>query len=358
MRQHVEIDGRRIGPGEPPYVVAEMSANHGGRLEHALQVLRVARDCGADAVKLQTYTPDTLTIECDRPEFRVGAGSPWEGRTLHELYGEAHTPWEWHADLFAAARDLGITLFSTPFDGAAVDLLEELGAPAHKIASFEVVDLELIERVAATGKPVIMSTGMATLTEIEAAVETVRATGNEQLVLLKCTSAYPAPAEQMDLRTIPHLAQAFGVPTGLSDHTLGTAVPVAAVTLGAVLVEKHFCLSRDEGGPDSSFSMEPADLRRLLADTRTAQAALGRVRYAVSERERNSLVFRRSLFVVEDVAAGELLTRRNVRCIRPGHGLAPAELPRVLGRCATTDLTRGTPLDWDHVGTAPPEATR
>lgn len=350
MRAEIEIDGRAIGPGHAPYVVAEMSANHGGSLDHAVRLIRTAKECGADAVKLQTYTPATMTIDCDRPEFLVGEGSPWTGRRLYELYGEAHTPWEWHEDLFQAAHDAGITVFSTPFDASAVDLLEGLGAPAHKIASFELVDLPLIRRVALTGKPMVMSTGMATLPEIHDAVETVRAAGNDQLVLLKCTSAYPAPVDQMNLRTIPHLGRAFGVPSGLSDHTMGTAVPVAAVALGAVLIEKHFCLSRDEGGPDSSFSMEPADLRRLVADVRTAFEALGEVRYQRSERERGSLVFRRSLFVVREVMAGEALTPENVRVIRPGNGLPPAQLERVLGRVAACDLARGTPLTWDVVG--------
>lgn len=350
MSHEIVIDGRPIGNGHPPYIVAEMSANHGGSLDHAVRLIRAAKECGADAVKLQTYTPDTLTIDCDRPEFTIGGDGPWAGRILHDLYGEAHTPWEWHDDLFQAAHDVGITVFSTPFDDAAVDLLERLGAPVHKVASFELVHLPLIRRVAATGKPVVMSTGMATLPEIHDAVTAAREAGCEDLVLLKCTSAYPAPADEMNLRTIPHLAQSFGVLSGLSDHTLGTGVAVAATALGAVLIEKHFCLSRHEGGPDSAFSMEPLDLRRLVHDTRLAHAAMGEVRYERTEREQTSLVFRRSLFVVRDIAAGETFTEENVRIIRPGYGLPPRDLDRVLGRTATRAIERGTPLDWELIG--------
>lgn len=344
------IAGRPIGPGHPTYIVAELSANHGGSLEHAIRVIQAAAATGADAIKVQTYTADTLTIACNKPPFQIGKGTAWEGRNLHDLYREAYTPWEWQPALQRAAHDCGLHFFSTPFDFTAVDFLEGLNVPAHKIASFEVVDLALIDRVARTGKPIIMSTGMATLAEIHDAVETVFATGNRQLVLLKCTSAYPAPPEEMNLRTIPHLAQAFGVPTGLSDHTMGSAAPVAAVALGACVIEKHFCLSRSEGGPDSSFSMEPAEFAQLVRDVRLAEKALGVVNYTVTAKESQSRVFRRSLFVVEDVPAGGEFTAANVRSIRPGYGLAPKHLPNVLGRKATRAIERGTPLDWSLIG--------
>lgn len=346
----IDIDGRAVGPGCPVFIVAELSANHGGSLEHAVRVVREAAASGADAIKIQTYTPDTMTIECDAPPFLIGEGSLWSGRTLYDLYREAHTPWEWQPRLKEVAEELGIVFFSTPFDVSAVDFLEEMDVPAYKVASFELVDLPLIQRIAETGKPIIMSTGMATLAEISEAVDTARAAGNEELVLLKCTSAYPAPPEEMNLRSLPHLAEAFGVPVGLSDHTLGTAVSVAAVALGAVAVEKHFCLSREEGGPDSAFSMEPADLRQLVRDIRTVEAARGRVSYGIGEQERSSLTFRRSLFVVEDIEAGEPLTERNVRAIRPGHGLPPRYLKTVLGHRSATAIQRGTPLSWDLIG--------
>ncbi|MFQ5504854.1 MAG: pseudaminic acid synthase [Planctomycetota bacterium] len=349
MRSTIEIDGRRIGHGQPVYLVAEMSANHGGSLEHACRVLRAAAAAGADAIKIQTYTADTLTLDCQESPFRIGADSPWANRTLYELYQEAHTPWGWQAELKALADELGITLFSTPFDASAVEFLEELAVPAYKIASFELVDLGLIERVGRTGKPVILSTGLASLAEIGEAVDTVRSTGNEQLLLLKCTSAYPAEPGQMQLRTIPDLAERFEVPVGLSDHTLGTVVPLTSVALGASMIEKHFCLSREEGGPDSSFSMEPADLSRLVQEVRTAEAALGTVRYGPGESELESLLFRRSLFAVEDIEEGELLTTRSVRSIRPGHGLAPKHLEEVLGCRARTAIRRGTPLSWELV---------
>jgi pseudaminic acid synthase len=349
MASFIEIAGRKIGPGHPVYIIAEMSANHGGSLEHACKVVREAAACGADAVKLQTYTADTLTIDSTAPPFQIGQGTLWANRTLYDLYQEAYTPWEWQPRLQEVARECGITLFSTPFDATAVDFLEGMQVPAHKIASFEVVDLALIERIARTGKPIIMSTGMATLTEIDEAVATIRSTGNEQFALLKCTSAYPAPPDEMHLRTIPHLAQAFGVPVGLSDHTMGTAVPVASVALGASIIEKHFCLSRSEGGPDSTFSLEPSELRQLVHDVRMAEQALGRVDYGVSPKEQASRVFRRSLFVVRDIAAGETFSAENIRSIRPGHGLPPKFLPQVLGRRASQPIARGTPLSWDLI---------
>ncbi len=346
----MNLNGRTIGPGQPAYVIAELSANHGQNYDEAVRLVHAAKEAGADAIKLQTYTADTLTLRSDRPEFRVGGGTLWDGRTLYDLYQEAYTPWEWQPRLKAVADDLGIDLFSTPFDPTAVDFLEKMNVPAYKIASFEIVDLPLIERVARTGKPIIMSTGMATLGEIADAVDTARKAGCRDLALLKCTSAYPAPAEGMNLTTIPHLASAFGVPAGLSDHTLGIAVPVAAVALGACIIEKHLTASRSVPGPDSAFSLEPHEFKAMVEAVHMAEAALGTVQYGLSKEEASSRAFRRSLFVVREIKAGELLTERNVRSIRPGHGLAPKYLPNVLGRRAKRDLTAGTPLAWEMIG--------
>ncbi len=343
------ISDRPVGPGEGTYVVAEMSANHGGDFDRAVEIVHAAKDAGADAIKLQTYTPDTMTIDCDDDHFRIGKGSIWEGRGLYELYAEAMTPWEWQPKLKEIADEIGIDLFSTPFDATAVDFLEEMGVPAYKVASFELVDIPLLRKIAATGKPVIMSTGMATLAEIDEAVRTLREAGAKEIALLKCTSAYPAAPEEMNLRTIPDLAEQFGVPVGLSDHTLGMAVPVAAVALGACVVEKHFALSRADGGPDSAFSTEPEEFRAMVDAVRTTEKALGRVSYDLSERGKASRVFRRSLFVVKDMKAGDEFTTDNVRSIRPGHGLLPKHLDDVLGRRAAKALKTGMPLSWDVV---------
>jgi N-acetylneuraminate synthase len=349
MASDVRIAGRPIGAGHPVYVVAELSANHGQRQDGAVALIRAAKEAGADAVKIQTYTPDTITLRSDREPFRIGGGTLWDGRTLHELYGEAYTPWEWQPKLKAIANELGLDLFSSPFDPTSVDFLEGMGVPAYKVASFELVDIPLVERVARTGKPLIMSTGMATLAEIEEAVSAARRAGAKEIALLKCTSAYPAPPADMNLRTIPHLAEAFGVPVGLSDHTLGIAVPAAAVALGASIVEKHLTLSRATPGPDSAFSLEPAEFKAMVEAIRTVERGLGRVHYGVTAREAASRVFRRSLFVVKDVAAGEVLTEENVRSIRPGHGLPPKHLPEVLGRRAARRLEKGTPLTWEVI---------
>jgi N-acetylneuraminate synthase len=326
-----------------------MSANHHQSFDEAVRILHAAKEAGADAVKLQTYTPDTITIACDNEYFRIGKGSIWEGRNLYDLYGEAYTPWEWQPKLRDVATDIGLDLFSTPFDATAVDFLEQMGAPAYKIASFELPDVHLIRTVARTGKPIIMSTGMATLAEIDEAVGVAREAGCAQLALLKCTSAYPAPPDEINLHTIPHLGKAFGVPVGLSDHTLGVAVPVAAVALGACIVEKHFTLSRSIPGPDSAFSLEPHELKAMIEAIRVAERALGDVRYAVTPTETASRVFRRSLFVVADIKAGELFTEHNVRSIRPGYGLPPKYLGDVIGRRATRDIVSGTPLEWSLV---------
>lgn len=350
MRGCIAIRDRCIAPGEAAYVVAEMSANHGGDFDRAAEVVRAAAEAGADAIKLQTYTPDTMTIECDNDCFRIGKETIWEGRRLYELYGEACTPWDWLPKLKEIADGIGIDIFSTPFDHTAVDFLEKAGVPVYKVASFELVDTPLLKRIGATGKPVIMSTGMATLAEIDEAVRTLREAGANEIALLKCTSAYPAAANEMNLRAIPHLAETFGLPTGLSDHTLGIAVPIAAVTLGACIVEKHFTLSRDVPGPDSTFSAEPAEFKAMVDAIRMAENALGEVCYEATEGEKASRGFRRSLFVVKDMEAGEEFTRDNVRSIRPGYGLAPKHLGVILGRRAGTDIARGTPLTWDIVG--------
>lgn len=348
MPHDMNIAGRRIGAGTPPFIVAELSANHGGSLERALAVMEAAKAADADAVKLQTYTPDTMTIDSDRADFRIKGGL-WDGRKLYELYQEAHTPWDWHGALFAKARELGLTAFSTPFDHTAVDLLEGLSAPAYKIASFELVDLPLIRRVAATGKPTIMSTGMATPEEIGEAVEAFRATGGRDLVLLHCVSGYPTPVEQSNLRRIPQLAAAFDCPVGLSDHTLGIEVAIASVALGACMIEKHFTLRRSDRGPDSAFSLEPEELSALVHGARGAFAALGTGTTMRAQIEESSKVFRRSLYAIADIGAGEAFTAENVRIIRPGFGLAPKYLPDVIGKRAKRALPRGTALSWDAI---------
>jgi len=349
MNNFIEISGRRIGPGYSTYVVAEMSANHDQNFNEAVKIIEAARKTGADAVKLQTYTPDTLTIDCDREYFQINKGSLWESRNLYHLYDEAYTPWEWQPQLKEIADKLGIVLFSTPFDTTAVDYLEEMDVPAYKIASFEIVDLALIRRVGQTGKPIIMSTGMASRAEIDEALNAIRETGNRQIALLKCTSAYPAPPEAMNLATIPHLSRTFGVPVGLSDHTLDTAVPVAGVALGACIVEKHFTLSRSAPGPDNAFSLEPDEFKAMVEAVRIVEKALGSVHYGVSEHESQSLIFRRSLFVVQDMEDGEMFTADNLRSIRPGHGLHTRYLTDVLGRYANQNIQRGTPLGWDLI---------
>ena len=349
-----QIAGRTIGPGHPTYIIAEMSGNHGQSFQQAEDIVRAAKESGADAIKLQTYTADTLTIPSDKPSFVVGKGSLWSGRTLHDLYSEAYTPWEWQPKLKALANELGMDCFSTPFDDSAVKFLEKMDVPVYKIASFELVDDGLLKSVARMGKPVIMSTGMATLDEIEHAVDTLRAAGCKQLALLKCTSAYPAPPDEMHLRTIPDLAQRFDVPVGLSDHTLGIAVPVAAVALGACIIEKHFTLSRSHPGPDTAFSLEPQEFRAMVDAVRTSEKAFGGVHYGADQQEAKSRVFRRSLFVVKDIKAGALFTPENVRSIRPGYGLAPRYLDDVLGERATADIERGTPLEWKHVSGGQP----
>lgn len=344
----VTIAGRPIGPGHEPYVICELSGNHNGSLDRALKLLEAAAQTGADAIKMQSYTADTITIDHDGPGFTIEGGL-WDGRNLHSLYKEAQTPFEWHAPLFQRAKELGVTLFSSPFDESAVDMLEELGAPAYKIASFEAVDLPLVAYVASKGKPMIISTGMASLDEIGEAVATARDNGCEELVLLHCVSSYPAPDEQSNVATVPDLAKRFGVVSGLSDHTFGSAVAVASVALGGCVVEKHFTLARADGGPDSAFSLEPDEFKTLVTDCKRAWKALGQPTYDLQGCEGGSVEYRRSIYVVEDVAAGETLTKANIRSIRPGHGLAPRHLPDLLGKTATRDLKRGEPTDWDMI---------
>ncbi len=345
----IMINDHRVGFNEPTYIIAEMSANHSQSFDQAVKILQAAKEAGADAVKLQTYTPDTLTIKSDMPEFRINSGSIWDGRILYDLYSEAYMPWEWQPKLKEIANDLGLDLFSTAFDPTAVDFLEAMNVPVHKVASFEIVDIPLIEKMAKTGKPLIISTGMATLAEIDEAVTAARNAGASQIALLKCNSAYPAPPEEMNLRTIPHMAEGFGVPVGLSDHTLGIEVPVAAVAVGACIIEKHFTLSRDIPSPDSAFSIEPHELKALVDAVRTVEKALGEVHYGVSEKEAQSRAFRRSLFVVKDIKAGETFTEENVRSIRPGYGLPPKFLKEILGRKSARDMKCGTPLSWDCI---------
>jgi pseudaminic acid synthase len=345
----MKIGSRPIGEGAPVYIVAEMSANHGHSLDKAMELVRAAKEAGADAIKIQTYTADTLTIDCEEKPFQIHGGTLWDGRTLYDLYKEAYTPWEWQPKLQALAREVGLDFFSTPFDVTAVDFLETLKVPAYKVASFELVDLPLLRKVAATGKPIIVSTGMASIEEIEEAVGTLKSAGAREVALLKCTSGYPSPAEEMNLRTIPDLAKRFQLPTGLSDHTLDPAVPVAAVALGACIIEKHFMVSRAAGGPDAAFSLEPAEFRTMVEAVRSAEKALGRVNYQLTASEEKSRVFRRSLFVVRDIKAGEPFTSENLRSIRPGGGLHTRHLPEVLGKKAVRDIPRGTPLAWSFV---------
>ncbi|EGU56704.1 putative polysaccharide biosynthesis protein, NeuB [Vibrio nigripulchritudo ATCC 27043] len=346
----IEIDGRKIGLDYKPYIIAELSANHNGDINNAFKIIEMAKKAGADAIKLQTYRPDTITIDCDKEDFQIHGGL-WDGNSLYQLYEWAHTPWEWHEALFEKAKEVGITIFSSPFDFTAVDLLEELNAPAYKIASFELVDHALIAKVAKTGKPMIMSTGMANKEEIYEAIAVAKDNGCKELVVLHCVSGYPAPADQYNLRTIKDMQSRFNVLSGLSDHTIDNATAVASVALGACLIEKHVTLDRNGGGPDDSFSLEPQELEALCKDTKTAWQALGQVNYERTEAEKGNVKFRRSLYVVKDVAEGEMLTSENVRSIRPGFGLAPKHYEAILGKKVVQNIVRGTPLTFDVIET-------
>nr|WP_233462901.1 pseudaminic acid synthase [Aeromonas caviae] len=346
IKPFITINGRKIGPDYPPYIIAELSANHNGDINRAFAIMEEAKKAGADAIKLQTYTADTITLECDSEEFQIHGGL-WDGKNLYQLYKEAQMPWEWHQPLFEKAKELGITIFSSPFDFTAVDLLENLDAPAYKIASFELIDLPLIKRVAQTGKPMIMSTGMANAEEIAEAIATAQSNGCQELVVLHCVSGYPAPADQYNLRTIADMAERFGVLSGLSDHTIDNATAVAAVALGACLIEKHVTMDRNGGGADDSFSLEPHELAALCKDAKTAWSALGTVNYTRTEAEKGNVKFRRSLYVVQDIKAGEKITKHNVRSIRPGFGLQPKYLEQVLGQTVKIDVFKGTPLSFE-----------
>ncbi|MFZ2540706.1 MAG: pseudaminic acid synthase [Gallionella sp.] len=348
MTESIKIANRFIGGAYAPFVIAEMSGNHNQSLERALEIVEAAARSGAHALKIQTYTPDTMTIDLDEREFHIGdPNSLWAGTSLYKLYGEAYTPWEWHKPIFDRARKLGIIPFSTPFDDTAVDFLESLEVPCYKIASFENTDLPLIRRVAATGKPLIISTGMASIAELDDTVRAAREAGCEDLILLKCTSTYPASAENTNILTIPHLRELFDCEVGLSDHTMGVGVSIASVALGATVIEKHFTLNRADGGVDSTFSMEPAEIAQLVVETERARQALGQVSYGPTEGEKKSIQFRRSLYLVKDLKAGDVLTRENLRAIRPGLGLPTKYLEVVLGKSVNRNVTRGTALAWD-----------
>jgi pseudaminic acid synthase len=342
------INQREIAPGRPAYIIAEMSANHNQSFDKAVRIVQEAKKAGADAVKAQTYTADTITLDCDNEYFRI-KGTVWAGKNLHQLYQEALTPWEWQPKLQQLCHELGMDFFSTPFDHSAVDFLENMGVPAYKVASFELVDIPLLRRIAATKKPIIMSTGMATTDEIAEALRTIAAAGGPAVALLKCTSAYPAPMEEMNLNTIPYFAKTYGVPVGLSDHTLGSTAAVAAVALGGCIVEKHLTLSRKDPGPDSAFSSEPEEFKAMVDGIRAVEKALGKATCEVTEKQKENRVFRRSLFVVKDIRRGESLAPDNVRSIRPGHGLHTRYFDRILGRKVRRDLKKGTPLDWDMI---------
>jgi pseudaminic acid synthase len=351
MASEMRISGREIGRTQPPFIIAEMSGNHNQSLERALEIVEVASQTGAHALKIQTYTPETMTLDLDEREFHIGdPDSPWSGTSLFKLYGEAYTPWEWHEAIFDRARELGLIAFSTPFDLSAVAFLESLDVPCYKIASFENTDLPLIRRVASTGKPMIISTGMATVAELDETVRAARDAGCTALALLKCTSTYPAAASNTNIRTIPHLRDLFDCEVGLSDHTLGVGVSVASIALGASIIEKHFTLRRADGGVDSTFSMEPPELAQLVAESERAWQALGQVTYGPTDSEKKSLQFRRSLYVTEDLNAGDPLTEVNLRAIRPGLGLAPKYLPQLLGKRVNRRIPKGTAFSWNMIG--------
>ncbi|MED4877006.1 pseudaminic acid synthase [Anoxybacillus geothermalis] len=345
------VEGRKIGPNHRPFIIAEMSGNHNQSLERALAIVEAAAKAGAHALKIQTYTADTMTLNLENPEFKIeDSDSLWKGNTLYQLYQQAYTPWEWHKPIFDRARELGMIPFSTPFDETAVDFLEELDVPMYKIASFENTDIPLIKKVASTGKPMIISTGMATVAELDETVRAAREAGCKDLILLKCTSTYPASPENTNILTIPHMRELFNCQVGLSDHTMGVGVAVASVALGATVIEKHFTLSRADGGVDSAFSMEPDEMRALVIETERAWQALGEVKYGPTEKEKASLKYRRSLYIVQDIKAGEVITKEHLKSIRPGFGLEPKYIYNVIGKRVNRDIKRGTPLSWDLIG--------
>lgn len=346
MNKVVKIKDRLIGEGQPAYIIAEMSANHAGDINRAIEIIHAAKESGADCIKIQTYTPDTITIDCDNEYFSIKEGT-WKGENLYKLYGKAYTPWEWQGRLKEEAEKIGLHFFSTPFDKTAVDFLESIGIDFYKIASFELVDIPLIKYVASKGKPILMSTGMASLGEIEEAVSTVKSQENYNLCLLRCSSAYPAIPHDMNLKTIKHMEETFGVPVGLSDHSMGSIGAVTAVAVGAKIIEKHFCISRKIENPDSSFSMEPDEFKKMVEEIRTVERALGEINYETSASEKESKKFRKSIFVVKDIKEGEILTEESIRVIRPGFGLEPKYYEQVIGKRALKDISKGTPLSWN-----------
>ena len=349
MKQKIKIGNRYVGEGERTFLVAEVSANHLQDYGRAEAIIRAAKEAGADAVKLQTYTPDTITLDCDNDYFQITQGTIWDGTTLHKLYEEAYTPWEWQPKLMELANGLGMECFSSPFDATAVDFMREMDMPAYKVASFEINDIPLIRRIARIGKPIIFATGIAYLEDIERALAVCKEEGNEQVILLKCTSTYPSPYEDMNLKVIPHMAETFDCLAGLSDHSMGTAVAVAGVALGAKMVEKHLTLSRADGGPDAAFSMEPEEFRKMAEEIRIVEKALGRVTYELTEKQKKSREDGRSLFVVEDIGKGEIFTEENVRSIRPAFGMHTMYYDEVIGKKARVDIAKGTPLDWKYI---------
>lgn len=349
MKKKIKIGNRYVGEGERTFLVAEVSANHLQDYGRAEAIIRAAKEAGADAVKLQTYTPDTITLDCDNDYFQITQGTIWDGTTLHKLYEEAYTPWEWQPKLMELANGLGMECFSSPFDATAVDFMREMDMPAYKVASFEINDIPLIRRIARIGKPIIFATGIAYLEDIERALAVCKEEGNEQVILLKCTSTYPSPYEDMNLKVIPHMAETFDCLAGLSDHSMGTAVAVASVALGAKMVEKHLTLSRQDGGPDAAFSMEPEEFRKMAEEIRIVEKALGRVTYELTEKQKKSREDGRSLFVVKDIGKGEIFTEENVRSIRPAFGMHTMYYDEVIGKKARMDIAKGTPLDWKYI---------
>lgn len=345
----LKINNREIGGNAPVYIIAEMSANHAKDMNRAKEIIRAAKEAGADCVKIQTYTPDTMTIDCDGKDFNIDEGA-WNGENLYQLYSKAYTPWEWHSELMFEAQKIGIDFFSTPFDKTAVDFLESIGVSFYKIASFELVDLPLIKYVASKKKPVILSTGMATLSEIDEAVRAIRETGNNDIALLRCASAYPAITDQMNLATMKNMGEVFNVPVGLSDHSMGSVGAVTAVALGAKIIEKHFCISREIENPDSSFSMEPDEFKQMVCDIRQAEKAIGTVFYGINEQESNNVAFRRSIYCVKDIKKGDIITEDNIRVIRPGYGLSPKYYEELIGQKALIDIKRGDRISFDKVG--------
>lgn len=345
----MQVGKRHIGGVAPTYIIAEMSANHAGSLERAKEIIHAAKEAGADCIKIQTYTPDTMTVDCDNEYFRISDGT-WEGENLYHLYEKAYTPWEWQAELKKEAEKVGIDFLSTPFDKTSVDFLEEIGVGFYKIASFELVDIPLIKYIASKQKPIIMSTGMSNLAEIEEAVNAIRSQGNNDIVLLRCASAYPAITDEMNLKTMQNMSEVFRVPVGLSDHSLGSVGAVVAVALGAKVIEKHFCLDRNIENPDASFSMEPKEFKQMVKDIRQAELAIGTVSYGITRQERTNIVFRRSIFAVKDIKKGEKLTEENIRIIRPGYGLTPKYYEEIIGQVALQDIKYGTPLKMELIG--------